>query len=88
MCLYRFPAPDPDFLHGAQARFRAECMREIERQAADGWAPNKRVRPQAAWDYLSVVLPPNVSRPPLEQEQVAAAAERLAVGIAWGWPGL
>ncbi|KAI0742085.1 beta-lactamase-like protein [Daedaleopsis nitida] len=58
----RFPAPDPNYTHGAQARFRAECMREIEHQAADGWNSKRRVQVQAAWDYLSVTIPPNQSR--------------------------
>ncbi|RPD64308.1 hypothetical protein L227DRAFT_650479 [Lentinus tigrinus ALCF2SS1-6] len=55
----RFPAPDVNYTQGAQARFRLECMREIERQAAEGWSQTRRVRPQAAWDYLSVEIPPN-----------------------------
>ena len=45
-----------------QARFRLECMREIERQAADGWAPKRKVQVQAAHDYLTVTIPPNQSR--------------------------
>ena len=48
-------------------------MREIERQAAEGWSPNRRVRPQAAWDYLSVELPPNRPRHPAGQSDERGA---------------
>ncbi|KAI0749184.1 beta-lactamase-like protein [Daedaleopsis nitida] len=68
----RFPAPNPS-QHGPQAKFRLACMREIERQAAESWIPGGRrgVRPQAAWDFLSVVVPPN----PLLAQAVASAEE-------------
>ncbi|RPD72344.1 hypothetical protein L226DRAFT_537173 [Lentinus tigrinus ALCF2SS1-7] len=66
----RFPAPSQ---HGPRMRerFREACMREIERQAAEAWVPaNGRhalVRPQAAWDYLSIVIPPNLRRAPPDE---------------------
>ncbi|RDX54369.1 hypothetical protein OH76DRAFT_1398686 [Lentinus brumalis] len=67
----RFPAPNMNY-QGAQARFRQECMREIERQAAEGWSQNRSAHPQAAWDYLSIELPRN--RPPQrEMEHVDEA---------------
>ena len=56
-------------------------MREIEQQAAEAWVPYRhaQARPQAAWDYLSVVIPPNPRRelPPgerLDAEMVDAEA--------------
>ncbi|TFK89375.1 hypothetical protein K466DRAFT_486979 [Polyporus arcularius HHB13444] len=71
----RFPAPSQ---HGPQIRerFRQACVREIERQAAEAWIPRGHAgaRPQAAWDYLSVVVPPNPRRDPPEEHEGAENA--------------
>lgn len=55
-------------------------MREIERQAAEGWSQNRAAQPQAAWDYLSVEIPPNRLRQPareVEPEDEYGRQERL-----------
>ncbi|KAI0787267.1 beta-lactamase-like protein [Fomes fomentarius] len=66
----------PSLKNGAQSDFRAACIREIERQAAETWNPSGGARPQAAWDFLSVVLPPNPRR-----EQDAEAGPSSAVVV-------
>ena len=64
---YRFPAPEMEHSNyhgGGRNQFRLGCMREIERQAAVGWNSKRRMQPyvQAAWDYLTVPIPPNKPR--------------------------
>ncbi|KAI0716034.1 beta-lactamase-like protein [Cerioporus squamosus] len=77
----RFPAPNMNYMQGAQARFRLDCMREIERQAAERWSQNRAVQPQAAWDYLSIELPPNRPRQSqrgmVPEDEADAGQERI-----------
>ncbi|KAH9903124.1 beta-lactamase-like protein [Cubamyces lactineus] len=60
----RFPAPDMAHTRSGQDKFRLACIREIERQAAQTWSSpaRRRVYPQAAWDFLTVTIPPNPAR--------------------------
>ncbi|KAI0942742.1 hypothetical protein AcW1_003294 [Taiwanofungus camphoratus] len=60
----RFPAPAYT-ARSASDRFRLDCMREIERQATQAWAPSHRTSAQAAWDFMRVVLPPNSPSKPV-----------------------
>ena len=50
----RFPAPDPDHPHGGQARFRKECMREIERHPQVQHLP-----PPHIWQLVPVEATPS-----------------------------
>ncbi|KAI8976323.1 beta-lactamase-like protein [Trametes punicea] len=72
----RFPAPDVPPSRSGQDKFRLACMREIERQAAQTWSSpsRRRVYPQAAWDFLTISIPPN---PPRVVEEVGAPSEAL-----------
>ncbi|KAL4244735.1 hypothetical protein ABKN59_010203 [Abortiporus biennis] len=65
----RFPAPLSHSSSPGHEKFRQRCMEEIERQAYEVWFPHdkrrydirqKDRRVMAAWDYLQVVVPPNV----------------------------
>ncbi|KAI0631875.1 beta-lactamase-like protein [Trametes polyzona] len=83
----RFPAPDPHSSYrGGQEKFRQNCMREIERQAAHAWspAPLRRAYPQAAWDFLVVPVPPNRPRAVPAEEEVGGPSEAMAVDASAG----
>nr|VWP00633.1 60 kDa chaperonin (GroEL protein) (Protein Cpn60) [Ganoderma boninense] len=83
-----FPAPDMEqnTYHrghgGGRQQFRVACMREIERQAAAAWNPRRNMQRyvQAAWDFLTVSIPPNAPRAAMDVDvsvgmvDVAAAA--------------
>lgn len=74
----RFPAADNLKHHGgAQERFRRECIHEIERQATETWRHPTR-KPQAAWDYFVVEIPPNHA-----EEERAASASRPKRNTRW-----
>ena len=73
---------------GGRNQFRVACMREIECQAAEAWNPTRpmQMQPyvQAAWDFLTVSIPPNEPRPSVSvdadanfslREEVAEMAE-------------
>ncbi|KAI0822037.1 beta-lactamase-like protein [Trametes gibbosa] len=79
----RFPAPAVPAGYGGQERFRTACMQEIERQAAETWVPPRygNAYPQAAWDFLSVTIPPN--RPRGSQE-TGAPSDPIIVDDASG----
>ncbi|OSD02216.1 hypothetical protein PYCCODRAFT_1411075 [Trametes coccinea BRFM310] len=90
----RFPAPEVPPSRSGLEKFRQGCMREIERQAAQTWgSPSRwRVHPQAAWDFLSVVIPPNPARVVEEVGAPSGAlvddmAEGALPGSAGGVPG-
>ncbi|KAI9066937.1 hypothetical protein FKP32DRAFT_1589119 [Trametes sanguinea] len=90
----RFPAPEMPPSRSGLEKFRQGCMREIERQAAQTWSSpsRRRVYPQAAWDFLSVVIPSNPARAVVEigaesEALVDEMAERGVAGSAGGMPG-
>jgi len=71
----RFPAPSHSGRSPAE-KFRLACIREIERQAKHAWAPPFPAQVQAAWDFMRVVIPPNLpvlpnSVPPSTDERDA-----------------
>ncbi|KAI1786425.1 hypothetical protein LXA43DRAFT_1033692 [Ganoderma leucocontextum] len=91
----RFPAPDMEHNQyrggggggGGRNQFRVACMREIERQAADAWNPKRRMQPyvQAAWDFLTVSIPPNEPRPAVDADfslRAGAAVEMEMADVA------
>ena len=86
-CPRRFPAPDMEhnqYHHGGgRHQFRVACMREIERQAAEAWSPKRRMQPyvQAAWDFLTVSIPPNEPRPAVGMDVDFSLRAAAAVGM-------
>ncbi|CAL1703017.1 unnamed protein product [Somion occarium] len=55
----RFPAPATGRPQTGWERFRRECITEIERQAEETWRPRNGIKAIAAWDFCTIVIPPN-----------------------------